>query len=570
MNLRDYSGWSKDDLVGEIRKLARRKKFGLVWEDKPEDVATSLNENLPTFEQIKTKAIISNNELSSNILIEGDNLHALTSLSFTHQGSIDCIYIDPPYNRGQDFIYNDNYVDREDSYRHSKWLSFMNKRLRLAKELLKEDGLIFISIDDIEHSKLRLLCEEIFGEKNIVGDISVVNNLKGRSDEGFFATAHEYLIVCAKDKDKAQLGGFPLDEEQIAEYDLEDEFGPYKLVGLQKTGKQSLRADRPNMFYPIYWDESTGVVSLTRKKKSDIEILPIFTNGVEGRWRWGKDTFNEKSKTELVVKKQKRGGVVYVKMRLNSEENEERTRKPKSLWINPKYDSGSATTALAKMFGKKVFDNPKPIAFLQDIFTISTTKDSTVLDFFAGSGSTGEAILRLNEIDKGRRKFILVTNNEEKICDEVTYPRLKKVIKGYTDTQNNQINGIAENLRFFRTKLVNSKNTDSNKKIISRHITGVLSLKEMCYDTVTENDNYAVYQGINKQMAIVYEQGGIAAFKKYCKKTESKINVYVFSLSGDNFSDEFTEYEDRITSVAIPKALLNAYINSKRLLGDGA
>ena len=179
---------------------------------------------------------VTNGDHFDNRLIYGDNLLALKALEQEFSGKIKCIYIDPPYNKGSDFIYNDDYVDKEDSYRHSKWLSFMNKRLRLAKELLKEEGVIFISIDDTEHSKLRLLCEEIFGEKNIVGDISVVNNLKGRSDEGFFATAHEYLIVCSKNKEKAELGGFPLDEEQVAEYDLEDEFGTYKLVGLQKTG----------------------------------------------------------------------------------------------------------------------------------------------------------------------------------------------------------------------------------------------------------------------------------------------------------------------------------------------
>ena len=483
----DLEDFSKSELIDLVKKLRSKKKYGIVWEDeKTREHFKSLELNqVPILVENQKNAIKNSKDSDSHLLIEGENYLALTILKYTHKEKIDCIYIDPPYNKGSDFIYNDDYVDKEDSYRHSKWLSFMNKRLRLAKELLKEEGVIFISIDDTEHSKLRLLCEEIFGEKNIVGDISVVNNLKGRSDEGFFATAHEYLIVCAKNKEKAELGGFPLDEEQVAEYDLEDEFGAYKLVGLQKTGKQSLRADRPNMFYPIYWDESSGAVSLEKKKKSDTEILPIFTNGAEGRWRWGKDTFNEKSKTELVVKKQKRGGVVYVKMRLNSEENEERTRKPKSLWINPKYDSGSATTALAKMFGEKVFDNPKPLAFLQDIFTISTTKNSTVLDFFAGSGSTGEAILRLNEQDDGNRKFILVTNNEEKICENVTYPRIKKVIKGYEDAQANKVEGIKANLRHLKTEFINrSQNSDEMKIRLTENIVDILKVKENLFEPI--------------------------------------------------------------------------------------
>lgn len=559
----DLEDFSKSELIDLVKKLRSKKRYGIVWEnEKTREHFKSLELNqVPILVENQKNAIKNSKESDSHLLIEGENYLALTILKYTHKEKIDCIYIDPPYNKGSDFIYNDDYVDKEDSYRHSKWLSFMNKRLRLAKELLKEEGVIFISIDDTEHSKLRLLCEEIFGEKNIVGDISVVNNLKGRSDEGFFATAHEYLIVCSKNKEKAELGGFPLDEEQVAEYDLEDEFGTYKLVGLQKTGKQSLRADRPNMFYPIYWDESTGVVSLEKKKKSDTEILPIFTNGAEGRWRWGKDTFNEKSKTELVVKKQKRGGVVYVKMRLNSEENEERTRKPKSLWINPKYDSGSATTALAKMFGEKVFDNPKPLAFLQDIFTISTTKNSTVLDFFAGSGSTGEAILRLNEQDDGSRKFILVTNNEEKICENVTYPRIKKVIKGYEDAQNNKIEGVKANLRHLKTEFINkSQNSDEMKIRLTEHIVDILKVKENLFEPIdVKSDEYKVF-GSKERLLAIYHSFDPSSLNKLQQEVEKlkalKTHLYIFSFDKEGFSQEDFDGWPNTDVIPIPQGLL--------------
>jgi adenine-specific DNA-methyltransferase len=536
---------SKSELVDLIKKLRLKKKYGIVWEDeKIREHFKNLEHNqIPIFVENDKNALKNSNKTGTHLLVEGENYLALTLLKYTHNEKIDCIYIDPPYNKGRDFIYNDDYVDREDSYRHSKWLSFMNKRLRLAKELLKEEGVIFISIDDTEHSKLRLLCEEIFGEKNIIGDLSVVNNLKGRSDEGFFATAHEYLIVCAKNKDKADLGGFPLDEDQIAEYDLEDELGAYKLVGLQKTGKQSLRADRPNMFYPIYWDESTGAVSLERSKKSDIEILPLFTSGAEGRWRWGKDTFNEKNKTELVVKKQKRGGVVYVKMRLNSEENEERTRKPKSFWLNSKYDSGSATTGLAKMFGEKVFDNPKPIAFLQDIFTISTTKDSTILDFFAGSGSTGEAVLRLNEQDGGNRRFILVTNNEEKICENVTYPRLKKVIKGYEDAQNIKVEGVEANLRHLKTEFIDkSQNSDEMKIRLTENIVDILKVKENLFDPISVKSNeYKIFGSKERLLAIYhsFDPSSLNNLKEEVEKLKApKTHLYVFTFDKEGINQE--------------------------------
>ena len=554
---------SKPELIDLIKKLRLKKKYGIVWEDeKIREHFKNLEHNqIPVFVENDKNALNNSNKIGTHLLVEGENYLALTLLKYTHKEKIDCIYIDPPYNKGRDFIYNDDYVDREDSYRHSKWLSFMNKRLRLAKELLKEEGVIFISIDDTEHSKLRLLCEEIFGEKNIVGDLSVVNNLKGRSDEGFFATAHEYLIVCAKNKDKAELGGFPLDEDQVAEYDLEDELGAYKLVGLQKTGKQSLRADRPNMFYPIYWDESTGAVSLERSKKSDIEILPLFTSGVEGRWRWGKDTFNEKNKTELVVKKQKRGGVVYVKMRLNSEENEERTRKPKSIWINSKYDSGSATTALAKMFGEKVFDNPKPIAFLQDIFTISTTKDSTILDFFAGSGSTGEAVLRLNEQDGGNRRFILVTNNEEKICENVTYPRLKKVIKGYEDAQNNKVEGVEANLRHLKTEFIDkSQNSDEMKIRLTENIVDILKVKENLFDPISvKSDEYKIFGSKERLLAIYhsFDPSSLNNLKEEIEKLKApKTHLYVFTFDKEGINQEDFDGWLNTDVLPIPQGLL--------------
>lgn len=564
----DYISWSKDDLISEIQKLARRKKYGLVWEDNEEDVAKELDENLPVLESVKSKTVGSGKEGYSHILIEGDNLHALHTLNYTHPNSIDLIYIDPPYNRGRDFKYNDNYVDKEDSYRHSKWLSFMAKRLILARNLLSESGLIFISIDETEHPRLRLLCEEIFGEDNFVGDLSIVNNLKGRSDQGFFATAHEFLLVCAKNRDSASIGGFALNDQQIAEYDKSDAKGKYKLVGLQKTGKSSLREDCPNLYYPIYWDKSKDTVSVKRKQKTDYEIYPLFTNGVEGNWRWSRETFEANASTEIKVKMQKRGPVIYVKMRLegSDESEDERTRKPKSIWINPKYDSGSATTALKKMFGEKVFDNPKPVAFLQDILQISTNKSATVLDFFAGSGSTGEAILRMNQDDGGNRKFILVTNNEEKICEDVTYPRLSKIIKGFVDSEGTRVKGTGGTLRYFKTKLVLSKETDANKFFMTRQATGALCIKEACFDLIEETPEHSLFESDSKILGILFNTSKISNFKKSLQKTNKPAAVYVFSLGNDDYAEEFIEFKGRVRTAPIPKALLNSFIRVKKAL----
>lgn len=563
----DLEDFSKSELIDLVKKLRSKKKYGIVWEDeKTREHFKSLELNqVPILVEKQKNAIKNSKESDSHLLIEGENYLALTILKYTHKEKIDCIYIDPPYNKGRDFIYNDDYVDREDSYRHSKWLSFMNKRLRIAKELLKDEGVIFISIDDTEHSKLRLLCEEVFGESNVIGDISVVNNLKGRSDQGFFATAHEYLIVCAKNKDKANLTGFPLDEDQKAEYDLQDEKGNYKLVGLQKTGKSSLRADRPNLYYPIYWNEKTNSLSLSRLGKTDFEIFPLFSNGVEGNWRWSKETFEKNSSTEIEIKKQKRGPVVYVKMRLDGED-EERTRKPKSLWINPKYDSGSATTALAKMFGKKVFDNPKPIAFLQDIFTISTTSNSTILDFFAGSGSTGEAVLRLNERDGGNRKFILVTNNEEKICEEVTYPRLKKIINGYKDAQDTKVEGVEANLHHLKTEyLEKSENSDEMKIRLTENIVDILKVRENLFDPVnTKSGDYKIF-GTKKRLLAIYhsfDPSSINELKLEIEKLKAaKTSLYIFTFDKEGIDQEDFDGWPNTDVQPIPQGLLEELEN---------
>lgn len=564
MNLEDYS---KVELIDLIKKLRAKKRYGITWEDeKTKEHFKSIEQSkMPTLKEVTKNAIITNSKLRNNVLIEGENFLALTLLSYTHKEKIDLIYIDPPYNKGRDFIYNDDYVDKEDSYRHSKWLSFMYKRLLLARELLKETGVIFISIDDTEHSKLRLLCEEVFGENNVIGDISVVNNLKGRSDQGFFATAHEFLLVCAKNKDKAELSGFPLDEDQKAEYDQEDQKGKYKLVGLQKTGKSSLRADRPNLYYPIYWNEKTNKVSLNRQNKSDHEIFPLFANGTEGNWRWSKETFLANSETEIEIKKQKRGAVVYVKMRLG-DEDEERTRKPKSIWINPKYDSGSATTALMKMFGEKVFDNPKPVPFIQDILTIATSKDSLILDFFAGSGSTGEAVLRQNETDNGARQFILVTNNEEEICQKVTYPRLKKVIKGYVDSQNSKIEGTTGNLRHLQIGFIErTNNSDEMKLRLAENIVDILKLKEGIFSALDESSpEYRIYESEENLLAIYLslDLSNLESLRKKIDKVPNKKKkLYVFTFDKEGINQEDFVLWKNTTVEPIPQGLMTAMEN---------
>ena len=480
--------------------------YGLKWEDREENVFNQLLRNLPILKESKDKAIVSNKEDKANLLIEGDNLHSLMALQYTHKGLIDVIILDPPYNTGnKDFKYNDKFVDKEDTWRHSNWLSFMNKRLILAEKLLSEKGIVFINIDDNEVAQLKLLCDDIFGENNKLGIISVVNNLKGRSDDKFFATSNEFMLVYAKNIETAVINGFPMSEDYQKEYKFKDEISNYKEVLLRKTGKNSKREDRPNMYYPIYFNTETKAISLNPSNNPyEIEILPLDDNGNEGCWRWGMDTFNKKKDTEIVIKLNSRNKWnVYVKMR-DIVDGKERTQKPKTTWINPKYDSGNGTSLIKEMFNNEnVFTNPKPLDFILDILRISSNKNAVILDFFAGSGTTGHAVLELNKEDGGNRQFILCTNNESNICEEVTYQRLNKVINGYITSKEKAVDGLGGNLNYFKVHLEEKQNyLPKDIKNLINKCTGIISVKEGCYNLLESNTEYDIISNNNKVILI--------------------------------------------------------------------
>lgn len=251
--IRGIEGLTNDEKSALIQLLRKQKKYGLVWEDKPEDVEERLREELPMLIEDTDKAIISTDtDAPNHILIEGDNLEALIALTYTHEGKIDMIYIDPPYNTGnKDFVYNDQYVDKEDSYRHSKWLSFMSKRLSIAKQLLSDTGIIFISIDDNEQAPLKMLCDEIFGGDNRIGNIPTIMNLKGNQDEFGFAGCHEYTLVYSKHKESCNVGKLNINEEDLDNW-LQDDIGYYKKgATLKRTGTDAPREKRPYCYFPI-------------------------------------------------------------------------------------------------------------------------------------------------------------------------------------------------------------------------------------------------------------------------------------------------------------------------------
>lgn len=250
--------------LGEIERELKAKKYGLVWEEHEEEVDVIMRTHIPVFVADDSKEILTDSITENyNFLLEGDNLHSLRLLEKTHRGNIDVIYIDPPYNTGnKDFVYGDTYIDGIDGFRHSKWLSFMAERLRIAHKLLSPTGAIFISIDDNEQATLKLLCDEIFGEVNFAGNIIIKSNPRGSQSKKEIASLHEYVLVYTKNSEQAKIIGHELSEEMQSEYKYSDERGKYRLLGLRQRGGFWRASERPNLFYPYYVDPVSESLSL--------------------------------------------------------------------------------------------------------------------------------------------------------------------------------------------------------------------------------------------------------------------------------------------------------------------
>jgi adenine-specific DNA-methyltransferase len=380
---------------------------------------------------------------TDNLYLEGDNLEMLQLLQDTYREKVKTIYIDPPYNTGNDYVYCDNY--------HSDWCAMMRPRLEAARPLLQDDGAIFLSIDHHELIHLASLCDEVFGASNRVGIITVVNNLKGRSDETFFATCNEYLLVYAKNKAKLSLNGFQMDEEELDnDYEKEDERGYYKLIGFRKTGTAWRREERPYMYYPVIHKNGTFATiaprelarlydaksnrfddayaeQLTRAytEKGYKVVWPTTESGERGRWRWGIDTFRQRKDSDLDFNT---AGTLCTKMRATLEDGSIRAKIAKTLWYKSEYDTGSAAKRLAQLMGgKALFDNPKSLVFIKDILAIGSEKDSTVLDFFSGSATTAHAVMQLNAEDGGTRRFIMIQR------PDTTHPNSEAHKAGYAN-----------------------------------------------------------------------------------------------------------------------------------------
>lgn len=408
--------------LSDLEKDVNGKKYGLVFEEHREDIDEVLDTHTPVLTEDKDLFIDNGGQM--NFLIEGDNLASLKLLEKTHKGKIDLIYIDPPYNTlSEGFIYSDVQIDKNDTFQHSKWSSLIYQRLKLSKKLLSNKGVIFISIDDNELYSLKFLCDDVFGADNYISTIAVIVKPEGRR-YGAFAKTHEYILVYANDINNIELNEI---EVEGAEFKYYDKFGGFNLKGLRNRNVQAFNStNRPNLRYPFYVDienpnkDGLCIVS-TEPQNGYVEVWASTIDGLESVWRWGKETATAKI-NELVAYRGKDNEIrIFQKER-------KLTQTAKTIWDGKEFISQKGTKEIQAILGKGKFDFPKPLELISRVVKIGSNKNTTILDFFAGSGTTGHAVMKLNAEDGGNRRYILCTNNENNICRDVTYERIKRVI----------------------------------------------------------------------------------------------------------------------------------------------
>ena len=528
--------------------LRENKTYGLVWEDKPEAVEERLRNELPVLTEVKERAIVSDApDAPDHILIEGDNLEALTTLAYTHAGRIDVIYIDPPYNTGnKDFAYNDSFVDREDTYRHSKWLSFMSRRLRIAKQLLSDKGVIFISIDENELAQLKLLCDDIYTESNFIGILVWESTTQpinaGRAK--FQLQQKTENILCYTQKTENKYFNLDVDASSSPKYPHIGKLGKCRFEIIEKSDAGQYQRD--SMKFPI------------------LGHYP--RNGK--RWQIGKET------AEKLIKLNKIEIIDGIVKKAIYPEDEIDKIKYIPFWsLLLAKDFGSALLAkdeLNNLMGKAIgFDTVKPVKLIKELLS-HLSKDTTILDFFAGSGTTLHATMQLNAEDGGHRQCILATNNENSICENVTYERNKRVIRGYTTPKGEQVPGLTGNtLRYYRTDFVGRSRSVQNMRRLVNLSTDMLCIKEDLYaeqltfcGEQTQRGIFRYFDNGRKQMLVIYREEAIDRLVKLIDGMDveaNKIKIYVFSPGEDPWEDSFRGVSDKVELCALPAAIYNAY-----------
>lgn len=553
------------DLEKQIKNLKDRKKFGLVWENKPEDVVLACETQVPILKEVKSRKLVSDNKLPTNVLIEGDNYHSLSVLNYTHKGMVDVIYIDPPYNTGAtDWRYNNDYVDSTDQWRHSKWISLMRNRLVLAKNLLSERGVIYCAIDHYELFALGLLCDEIFGESNRLGVVTVIHKPEGRQFANFFSPSNEFMLVYAKNKAYASLNQVILDDEQKDRFSQSDDQGLYYLKNFIRLtdGKYSLRENSPEGFYPIYVSKDLTVFDVD-KKPGYLEVFPITDRGVERTWKTFGDTFMKKVANGNIVAKEENGKInIYEKLRED--------QVIKTHWNRKEYHAYHyGTKIIEEILGVKKFDFPKSLNLLTDILKLSTRKNSVVVDFFAGSGTTGHAVLELNKQDGGNRKFILCTNNENNIAEDVTYERLKRVIKGYKNKKGEKVESLGGNLSYYKTDLVDIEKlqriSDESKIKITYQAGEMIAIRENTLNESEKNDWWQIFENEDKKTAIYFKEdkAKLPELVKILEKENKSTVLYIFGWGKNEYKNEYSSKNIKVED--IPEPIIEVYKEINRI-----
>lgn len=576
------------ELEKEIKKLNliiqkdSKIKYGLRWIDVPEAFEKESENKIPILEEVKDSAIKNDDGKPTHILIEGDNYHALKCLNYTHKGKIDVIYIDPPYNTGDKksgkFVYKDSrflneYPDgrailKDDPLRHSTWLSFMTKRLELAKNLLKETGILCISIDDYEQANLKLLCNQIFGESNFVNQFIWKRNSSGKTEVDKFTVNTEYVLLYRKSELCKLHDAFkPLSESTVKLYNKNDNDGRgrYRLYPLQKPQDPG-----PETTYD-YVDNNGKIWKCPpkgwRMKESKLKELEN-----DGRLCLDNDTLSEKAYW-------------------NERENE--GKRIDTLWDDlPENSAG--TSQLTELFNDKViFSNPKPTDLIRRCIQIGN-KDCVVLDFFAGSGTTLQSTVKLNQEDFGKRQCIIVQAKEAlfetkdgkeipkegakiafeegyRYISEITYERNRRVMQGYTNPKGEKIEGLGNSLKYYRTAFVGENEaeyaTDKDKIILSKKAGCLLSMAENTLEEYISTDRYQIFGDDKNSFTGIYFSANADKISEFTAKLEqlrnlsllNEINAYFFSSGdGTEFSDEFESLKN-IKIKSIPEPILEVY-----------
>lgn len=453
----------------------------------------------------------------------------------------------------------------------------MSRRLKIAKKLLCDNGVIFISIDDNEVAQIKMLCSEIFGENSFLQQIIIESNPRGSQSSKYFANTHEYLFVFSKRPFPDISFGLKKGEESLSEYPLEDERGRYRLLGLRQRGGAWRKEDRPLLHYPIYVNPKTKKVSLSRNEEFSEEVIPQRPTGELGRWTWSTQKLS-KQKNEIVGVLVNEGSPnekwdICRKNYLVSDSGEVRTTKVKSLWTEKEINYQNGGTEVKEIIGDGLFAYPKPLFLLNKILSCSSKAHSVILDFFAGSGTTLHAVMQLNAEDGGKRQCILCTNNENGICENVTYERNKRVIEGYTKPNGEYVEGLQNNnLRYYRTDFVGRRRTPQNMRRLMLLSSDMLCIKENLYtehdmfgNIPTLENGFRYFADGKKRMLIVYNEEAIYDLINAIEimDVENPIIVYVFSPGNDAWNIEFESVSEKVRLTALPAAIYNTY---KRVL----